>query len=776
MHATPRTSALILFLALQALATAALAQSAGRIDFATGVVRIERGAQVLAGVRGTPLLEGDVIVTGPDTQVQMRMSDDAFLALRPNTRLTLDKYRFGKRDDDGVLVTLAHGIMRAFTGAIAATRRDRFVMKTPLASVGIRGSGNILAHLGDEGTVNHTITGAHSVTALDEAGRSVTVITRPGQTVQVRPGVPPKFVPTPSFIFAAASSAPPAQVAATSTSTTSGPGSGGGSGGSGGGGDTSSAGGAGASSGGGPSAAGTSGSTGTSGSSGSTGTGTSSLPGGIGATTGGSSSSPSSNVQTAVAPTNVRTPGGGGTGYGLGDNPSVAIAGNLVNPNGGRAGLLAYDGAPGYGIVTLNSAGVLTDASGLNYSHPPGAEFPTFPGSSFVDATVHLAGGTAADYFRNVEQDIILGRLQGGTIEVTGTDCSCDPPVSRTDEIGTGSVAFVAYKEAPRGIVLSYTGITEFRLDGSTRPADSHGNLGTLDHASMHANFTDRTLDFTFSLSVNNLVYNASASGVSFDGVRFNAGNPDGQPPGLTISCSGSGCAPSYRASVNGAFAGTATTAWMAYHIFPSDFSDLVNGAMAFSAVTAPLPRFALPATGTWNMVMIDNYIGTGAGFPTFDTHATAQINFGTRRADFSFTFDRVLTPADVSAGFQPQSVTASAANLPMRGVGFEAQTGIPRRPDNLTVTCSGCGTAAPVGRFEGYLSYVDPGSTGGNVNIYWYLTNNTAGTLGYDYNGSTYFGNAPPPPVMASAVTTSAPVSLATIPDTIRGMVRRPR
>jgi hypothetical protein len=786
MNATLRTTALTLLLALQALA--ALAQSAGRIDFATGIVRIERGAQVLAGLRGTEVLEGDVVVTGPDTQVQIRMADDAFLALRPNSRLALERYRAGA--DENVVLSLAHGILRAFTGAIAERNRDRFVMKTPLATVGIRGSGNILAHLGAEGTVNHTITGAHSITAFDELGRPVTVVTRPGQTVQVRPGAPPRFVPTPAFIFAAASSAPPAQVAATSTSTTSGSsgsssGSGGGgdssggastSGGSGtagpGGGDTSTAGSAGSS--GSSSASGSPGSSGPSGTGSSSG-GAASLPGGTGASTG-SSSSPSSNVQTAVAPTNVRTPGGGGsdTGGGL----SIALAGNLVNPSGGRAGMFATDLDPGYSSVTLDASGFLRSANNLSYSYPPGADpVATFPGGTFTDATVQVTGAPG-DYFRNVEQNITLGRLQGATIDITGLDCSCGVPDSRTDTTGGGALVFVAYDETPRGVILSYTGTTDFRLDGATRPADSHGNLGTLNSASMRANFTDRTLDFTFNLSVNNLVYTASAGNVSFDGVRFNTGNRDGSPTApLAIGCSGGGCAPSYRAAVNGSFAGSGTTAWLAYHIFPADLGDLVNGAIAFSALTAPLPRFALPATGTWNMVMVDNYIGTGAGFPTFNTSASAQVNFSTRRADFTFNLDRVLTPADVQAGFQPQSITASAANLPMQGVGFAAQTGVGTRPNNLSVTCSGCGTAPPVGRFEGYLSYVDPSSTGGNVNIYWYLTNNTSGTLGYDYNGSTYFGNAPAPARGAAMPAASlAPVQLARLPDVLRGPQRPPR
>src|SRR3954465_7076640 len=107
---------ILLFIVLQALAAVALAQPAGRIDFAAGIVRIERGTQTLAGLRGTQVLEGDVVVTGPDTQVQIRMADDAFLALRPNSRLTLEKYQ-AQGSEEGVLLSLAHGVLRAFTGA-----------------------------------------------------------------------------------------------------------------------------------------------------------------------------------------------------------------------------------------------------------------------------------------------------------------------------------------------------------------------------------------------------------------------------------------------------------------------------------------------------------------------------------------------------------------------------------------------------------------------------------------------------------------------------------
>jgi len=475
----------------------------------------------------------------------------------------------------------------------------------------------------------------------------------------------------------------------------------------------------------------------------------------------------------------VRPPSSGGPVNG--GAFSVALIGNLTNPNGPRTPMLASDLAPGYSNVTYSSSGALTSADNLHYTYPPGlGPTPSFPGSTLTDASVHLTG-TESDHFTNVEQNITMGRYQNASIDVTGyQECGTCGTETRTDITAPGALAYVAYSETPRGVILSYTGTTTFRLDGSTRPADSHGNLGTLNSATMNANFTDRILDFTFSLSVNNLTYTASASNVSFDGVRFYAGNDGSSNTALAITCAGSGCASTYRGAVNGSFAGTGANAWMGYHLMPADQSDLVNGAIAYVANTVPQARFTLPVTGTWNMVLIDNYVGTNSGFPTFTTAANAHINFSTQRADFTFNFDRVLTPADVSAGYQAQHITASASDLAMQGVGFVAQTGTGRGPSNLMVACTGCGTNAPVGRFEGYLSYVAPNpAEGGNVNIYWYLTNNTTGTLGYDYYGSSYFGNAPAPVVAPATTTTSAGVGglrLARMPEAIRGPLRAPR
>lgn len=766
-------------LGLLLVACGAQAQGIGRVEFATGIARIERGTQMIAAVRGTEVIEGDTVVTGPDTQVQLRMVDDAFLALRPNSRLALDRYRSAsaRGGEDGVVLALAHGILRTFTGAIAARNRDRFVMKTPLATVGIRGSGNILAHLGFEGTVNHTISGEHSITALDVDGRLITLVTKPGQTVQVLPGAPPRYIPTPAYIFAAASSAPnaPAQAANTAdntvsagTSSSSGPTTGSSGGGDSGGSSSSSS--SSSSSVSSASSASSSSSPASPASSASSASSSSASSFSSSASSASSASSPpSSAAQQVQSQPNFR-----GTGNTVGpgiDGPLGAyVASSFPNPFGGRFGIFAYDEEAGTATAQLDASGFLTRAGNLKFinilqgpADPPDAN----PGD-LTSATVQIAGGTPFDYFRNIEQTILLGRWDGASVTVTGVDCSCGATTTRT--AGTPGLAYVVYSPTPLGIMHSLTGTTEFRLDGATRPTDAAGHVGTLNSARMSANFSSFLLDFAFNLTVNNLTYDATATGIYFDRVQFQARSDEANSAtsAVRVTCGGAGCASRYRAWVDGAFAGNdAAAAWMGYQITPeraagAAYSDVVTGNFALTAVTRPAVGIVLPATGAMNFALIDNYTSAAPGFPAFTTTASAHADFTNRRADFTMTLNRVLTPADIAAGFQSQSVTASASNLPIVGVLFTARTS----DSTLHVTCTGCGTAAPAGRFDTYFSYVAPSQRDVDLNMYWYLANGMTGTLGYDYQGSSYFANTDFTP--AAAALSSAAPRLARLPANV--------
>lgn len=135
---------------------------AGRVQFVFGNSR----ALATNGVervlkKGDVVHEGDTVITGPSASLQLLMVDDAMVAVRPNSRLRIDTYRFqGKEDgsERGVL-HLIKGAFRSITGAIGHTNKKNYKIITDTANIGVRGTDHEPAYLlpsqakvGDPGT------------------------------------------------------------------------------------------------------------------------------------------------------------------------------------------------------------------------------------------------------------------------------------------------------------------------------------------------------------------------------------------------------------------------------------------------------------------------------------------------------------------------------------------------------------------------------------------------------------------------------------------------
>jgi hypothetical protein len=202
--------------------------ASGEFTFVVGQVSVAKAnGRTVVPVRGTAVDPGDRISTGANGMAQLTMVDQARLSLRPRTQFVIEAYGEGRDSQQGAVLNLLRGTLRTFTGLLAAGNRERYVMKTRVATVGIRGSGNILyACEGDDCddsiaaesraqgavTVNHTIEGSHAVANLASApqgtpaqqGGAETLITGPGQTVLVLGAQPPRYIPTPRFIADAA--------------------------------------------------------------------------------------------------------------------------------------------------------------------------------------------------------------------------------------------------------------------------------------------------------------------------------------------------------------------------------------------------------------------------------------------------------------------------------------------------------------------------------------------------------------------------------------------
>lgn len=139
-----------------AFAGPALANTAGRIDFVIGEANV-RGAdgRVRAAAKGDPVQGGDTLLTGSNGRAQIRFSDGAYVSLQPNTEFGVREYRFdGKTDgSERGFFSLVRGAMRTVTGLIGRYNRTAYQVRTPTATVGIRGTGGLIAVLPDLSTL-----------------------------------------------------------------------------------------------------------------------------------------------------------------------------------------------------------------------------------------------------------------------------------------------------------------------------------------------------------------------------------------------------------------------------------------------------------------------------------------------------------------------------------------------------------------------------------------------------------------------------------------------
>ena len=128
---------------LAAFPMVAGAEIAGRFQFVGGDVRvIDTAGRERAPKKGDDLHEGDTIVTAPSASAQVLMIDKGFLAVRPDTRLKVDTFKYAGKEDgtERGFFSLLRGGFRAITGAVGNLNKQNYVIKTPAATIGIRGT------------------------------------------------------------------------------------------------------------------------------------------------------------------------------------------------------------------------------------------------------------------------------------------------------------------------------------------------------------------------------------------------------------------------------------------------------------------------------------------------------------------------------------------------------------------------------------------------------------------------------------------------------------
>jgi hypothetical protein len=123
-------------------AEAASSPSVGEVSLAIGVSRIIREGGNHAIQRGMSVMPGDRIETDRGGHVHLRFVDGAYVSVRPGSRLIIESYQYepASPQEGAVRFRLESGVVRAISGKIAESARERFRLNTPIAAIGVRGT------------------------------------------------------------------------------------------------------------------------------------------------------------------------------------------------------------------------------------------------------------------------------------------------------------------------------------------------------------------------------------------------------------------------------------------------------------------------------------------------------------------------------------------------------------------------------------------------------------------------------------------------------------
>jgi hypothetical protein len=85
---------------------------------------------------------GDTLVSEKNTYAQLRLIDNSEITLRPGTTFKIENFAYeaDKPDGDSAAFSLIKGGLRSITGLLGKRNKEKFSLKTPTATIGIRGT------------------------------------------------------------------------------------------------------------------------------------------------------------------------------------------------------------------------------------------------------------------------------------------------------------------------------------------------------------------------------------------------------------------------------------------------------------------------------------------------------------------------------------------------------------------------------------------------------------------------------------------------------------
>jgi hypothetical protein len=139
---------------------------------------------------GSEIFVGDRLFTGVDGFMRLSMIDDAKIDLRCNSEMLVEDYQLLRAGNRSVIYLLK-GSLRKITGSIGKMADDLYEMKTPIATVGVRGTDyaiRVLQSHGCDGSVDVNSDGMFvrvNSGGIDLTNRSGTVALNDGDAAHI---------------------------------------------------------------------------------------------------------------------------------------------------------------------------------------------------------------------------------------------------------------------------------------------------------------------------------------------------------------------------------------------------------------------------------------------------------------------------------------------------------------------------------------------------------------------------------------------------------------
>ncbi len=115
--------------------------SIATVNKLSGMATIARQGQTIPATIGLEIWEKDTIRTGRNGSIGIVFNDDTFLSLGPGSALVIDEFVFApKQGKFSIVVRMLKGTAAYLSGLISKLSPESAHIKTPTASIGIRGT------------------------------------------------------------------------------------------------------------------------------------------------------------------------------------------------------------------------------------------------------------------------------------------------------------------------------------------------------------------------------------------------------------------------------------------------------------------------------------------------------------------------------------------------------------------------------------------------------------------------------------------------------------